>query len=276
MPSPQLRRIAFACFHLVVVLILFYWIANLNSADIESARRTVQSLITLEATLLGFLLAILAFSMTMTFSQMQRLEPFRLSLLSSMRELGEIGLKLGDLSGRYREIFDTEGKLPAGLKYNQVRHMRDRDLIADLNALAGLARQHEAGREDGPAGSPLELDTIGFFRIACAVLLSDACLALGTTDPVARLSRKLRELEVSHNIVSIVNNVYALRRAARRSLPLFMFLLILSWLASTVYLSTLSRASFNHLMYGLIVAPAFPIAYGFGYYSYQILSRFFQ
>lgn len=276
MPSTRLRTMGFATFHAVVGLILLYWLVHLKSGDVESARRTVQSLITLAATLLGFLLAILAFSMTMTFSQVQRLEPFRISLLSDLQEKGDIGVKLQELAQRYREVQDGRGGLPAGFKYHRVRHVGDKELIAGLDALGRLARKQERGGEISLARPLVRLDTISFFRFACTVLLSDACVAREASDPLAKLSRKLGVMESHHNIVSVVNNAHDIRRAARRSLPLFMFFLILSWLASTVYLSGLSPVNFNHTSYAVVVAPTFLIAYGFGYYSYQILSRYFQ
>jgi len=271
----SLRILALSIFVSISVVAFLYWLMMLPDTDVDTARCTLQALVTAEAALLGFTVAALAFAMNMTATQARGLESPKIDFL---QELTPYAPKLDELAEVYQERFNAMKSLPVDFKYQGMSHLTDEELLYYLSPFVSVA--HRASRQkttpQDPAISELESDTVQFFRIACGILLSPFCGSADASDSVVILSAKLRHMDVRYNIVRTANNLFDVRRAARRGMPLFVMFLVGSWLLSISTLSGLSGESLNVWPYAFAVGSAFVHATALAYYTDQLLSRYIQ
>lgn len=266
---------AFAVFLPTAAALWLYWFPRLASA--ESARDALRGLAVNQATFLAFMLALLGLALNMTAQQSQRLDELKEQFLQIFRSAGNLELDLTMLRDQYEAAARDTMALPSSFKCPRISHLDDRELLRYFPGLIHLsATAHRY--EDTDSGSTkmyeVRSNSVIFFRVACGILLSDMCRSQEASASVRRIAEALNEMDTAYNVVRTSNNIYDIRRASKRGLPAFCFLLCGSWVFTIVALSTLSGSDFSRVVAGLAIAPVFLIAWSIAYYIHQILSRY--
>lgn len=259
---------------IIFVACALYWWKS-GHVDLDTARQTLSVLIQIEIAIFALTIAGLAFVSNVLTNQSARLDRLRKRWLGVLVQIDESALK--EIDDVYQEGFVKYGKLPPTYKCARISHLSDRELIQYIPALIAYRKAAQTKNFTDLTGDVLDLDSDSMllFRISCAVLFSDVIEARRSTDLIAQLTRRLKDIDHAEDIIKLVNNLYETRLATSRGVPVFVFFTLASVIVALTVLSVLSATNFSQFLYGLALMPIVVILVFSGYYISQILRRYF-
>lgn len=257
-----------------ITCIYFWWIKS-GQVDLDTARQTLSVVVQIEITIFALTIAGLAFVSNVLSNQSARLDRLAQRWLEILVKTNDV--LLAQINSIYNAEYQDKRSLSSFYKYPDISHLEDWEIMKYLPAISEYRKAAEANDFTNLHAEALDLnvDSMLFFRISCAVLFSEALRVQRDTNDIHELARKLKDLDHAENIIVLINNIYDSRLAASRGLPIFVFFTLAAIIIALATLSVLSQSTFNYYLYGIAILPIPVIMIFSGYYISQILRRYF-